>query len=141
MKTDSVREKLADKGLRITPQRMAVLEAVIVLDNHPTAENISEYLRVNQPNISTGTIYKILDILVRNDIIRKVRTDGDAMRYDAVLESHHHLYCADSERIEDYVDKELSTMLDDYFKRKSIPNFRVKDINLHIIGNFIKTKT
>jgi Fe2+/Zn2+ uptake regulation proteins len=39
------RDLLSSKGLRITPQRMRVLESVFKLDNHPTAENILDYIK------------------------------------------------------------------------------------------------
>jgi len=45
--------KLFDAGLKITPQRIAVLEAVLKLRNHPTAENVIDFIKTNHPNIAT----------------------------------------------------------------------------------------
>ena len=101
------REQLKQKGLKVTPQRVAIYEAVAELHNHPTAENIIEYIKTNHPNISVGTVYKVLDSLVENNLLRKVKNEKDIMRYDAVLEHHHHLYCAESDRIEDFEDPQL----------------------------------
>ena len=139
MKTGDIRNVLTSKGLRVTPQRVAILEAIIKLKNHPTADNIIDFIKENHPNIATGTVYKVLDALVENGLINKVKTDRDIMRYDAIVEPHHHLYSAKSDRIEDYFDEELNTLLSDYFKKKKIPDFKIKDIKLQIIGNF-KTK-
>ena len=58
------REKLQEKGLKVTPQRVAIYEAIVKLKNHPTAENVIEYIKANHPNISVGTVYKVLDSLV-----------------------------------------------------------------------------
>jgi Fur family transcriptional regulator, peroxide stress response regulator len=138
MKVTEIRNKLIDKGLKVTPQRIAILEAIIKLNNHPTAENIIVYIRNNHPNIATATVYKVLDALVDNELIKKVKTERDVMRYDAVVESHHHLYCSESDRIEDYNDKELNELLEKYFETKGIPDFKIEDINLQIIGKFIK---
>jgi Fur family peroxide stress response transcriptional regulator len=132
--------KLTEKGLKVTPQRIAILEAIIKLKNHPTAENIIDYIRQNHPNIATATVYKVLDALVEKDLIKKVKTDKDIMRYDAILEKHHHLYCAESDRIEDYMDDELNRMLEDYFQKKGIPDFKIEDIKLQIIGKFVNNK-
>ena len=77
MKIDEIRSKLIEKGLKVTPQRIAILEAIIVLNNHPTVENIIEYIRNNHPNIATATVYKVLDALVENELIKKVKTDRD----------------------------------------------------------------
>jgi Fur family peroxide stress response transcriptional regulator len=132
--------KLIGKGLKVTPQRIAILEAIVELNNHPTADNIIEYIRQKHPNIATGTVYKVLETLVSSQLIKKVKTERDIMRYDAVMESHHHLYCSESDRIEDYIDNELNEILEKYFKAKGIPDFKIEDIKLQIIGKFTKTK-
>jgi Fur family peroxide stress response transcriptional regulator len=62
------------------------------------------------------------------------------MRYDGILERHHHLYCSESDRIEDYNDKELDDLLNEYFKRKKIKDFKVEDIKLQIKGKFKQKK-
>lgn len=138
MPLKEIRNKLSTKGLKITPQRIAILEAIEKLNNHPTAENIIEYIRRNHPNIATATVYKVLDALAGNDLIKKVKTDRDIMRYDAITENHHHLYCAESDRIEDYFDKDLNEMISNYFEKKGIPDFEIADIKLQIIGKFKK---
>ena len=139
MKVGEISIKLKEKGLKVTPQRIAILEAIIKLNNHPSADNIIEYIRNYHPNISTATVYKVLDALVLNGLVKKVKSDKDIMRYDAVLEKHHHLYSSESNRIEDYNDDELNEMLEKYFKKKGIPDFKIEDINLQIIGKFLKS--
>lgn len=138
MKITEIRNRLSEKGLKVTPQRIAILEAIIRLNNHPTAENIIDYIRSNHPNIATATVYKVLDALVSNELIIKVKTEKDVMRYDAIVESHHHLYYSDSDRIEDFVDTELSEMIYKYFEKKKIPDFKIEDVKLQIIGKFFK---
>jgi Fur family transcriptional regulator, peroxide stress response regulator len=140
MKAEDFSIKLIEKGLKVTPQRIAIFEAIVKLNNHPTADNIIEYIRKNHPNIATATVYKVLDALVASGLIKRVKTERDIMRYDAITESHHHIYCSDSDCIEDYFDKELNTLLMDYFKKKKIPNFNIEDLKLHIIGKFTNSK-
>jgi Fur family peroxide stress response transcriptional regulator len=136
----NTREVLMANGLKVTPQRMAVLGAVMTMNTHPTADLIIEFIQKNHPNIATGTVYKILETLVDKKIIRKVKTDKDVMRYDAMKDNHHHLYCVESEIIEDYFDEKLDNLLEEYFEKKNIPNFRIEDINLQIIGKFMNRK-
>jgi Fur family transcriptional regulator, peroxide stress response regulator len=138
MKINEIRNKLIEKRLKVTPQRIAILEAIGKLNNHPTAENIIDYIRKNHPNIATATVYKVLDALVENKLIKKVKTERDIMRYDAFLENHHHLYCSDSDRIEDYLDDELNEIIEKYFEKKEIHGFKIEDIKLQIIGKFLK---
>ena len=138
MKVDEISGKLIEKGLKVTPQRIAIFEAIVKLNNHPTAENIVEFIRQNHPNISVATVYKVLDTLVENQLIKRVTTEKDVMRYDAIMEKHHHIYCSDSDRIDDFVDEELSELLSNYFKDKKIPGFKIEDIRFQIIGKYLK---
>jgi Fur family peroxide stress response transcriptional regulator len=127
---------LAENNLKITPQRIAVLEVILGLEYHPSAENIVDYIRLNFPHVPIGTVYKILDAFLEKGIIKRVETENGILRYDAVQEKHHHLYSADSERIEDYYDDELNKILIEYFKKKKIPDFTIEDIKVHITGKF-----
>ncbi|NBC84013.1 MAG: transcriptional repressor [Bacteroidetes bacterium] len=136
--TEQISEKIKSKDLKVTPQRMAVLKAVYELNNHPTADNIIEYVRKENPNVAMGTIYKVLDTLIENKLVKKVRTDNGVMRYDGIMENHHHLYCVECDLIEDYNDKELDKLLTDYFKKKDIKGFKLKNFVLQINGTFNK---
>jgi len=133
---EETNRRLKEAGLKVTPQRHAILEAVLALGNHPTAESVAEYVRNTHPGIAVGTIYKVLDALVNKGLIIRVKTDKDAMRYDGILTSHHHVYCSETEKIEDYIDEDLDKLLEDYFRKKSIRNFEIENITLQIKGNF-----
>lgn len=137
MEFSEVRNKLVEKGLRITPQRLAIFEAILKLNNHPTVEDIAAFIKQDYPNIATGTLYKVLDSLVANGLIKKVKTEKDVMRYDAIMENHHHLYCSESDRITDYYDNNINKLLTDYFREHEIPDFEIGDIKLQIIGKFL----
>ena len=58
------------------------------------------------------------------------------MRYDAILHQHHHLYCDETERIEDFEDEKLDKIINEYFEKKNIKGFKIKDITLQITGEF-----
>jgi len=138
MNTLDIRDKLREAKLKVTPQRLAIYEAIYELGNHPTVEQITAYVKSSYPSIATGTVYTTLETFVAKGLIRKVKTDSDVMRYDALLSRHHHLYCAESDKIEDYRDEKLDAMLTQYFKRKKIPGFSIKDIKLQLVGIFSK---
>ncbi|MGL5892641.1 MAG: Fur family transcriptional regulator [Bacteroidia bacterium] len=136
MTIENFREQLKLKGLKVTPQRVAIYEAVVKLKNHPTAENIIDYIKQNHPNISVGTVYKVLDSLVENNLLKKVKNEKDVMRYDSFIQQHHHLYCTETERIEDFEDLNLDKIITEYFKKRKIRGFKIKDITLQITGEF-----
>lgn len=132
---DDIKNKLTLKGLKVTPQRITVLEALMEL-NHPSADHVLEYVHKRHPGVATGTVYSILESFYEKGMVKKVKTDRDIMRYDAITEKHHHLYCAECDRIEDYFDEELNDLLINYFKNKQIPGFTIDDIRLQISGQF-----
>ncbi len=134
----SASENLKEKGLKVTPQRIAIYKAVVNLKNHPTAENVVEAISTDFPSISVGTVYKVLNVLVEKKLLQKVKSEKDIMRYDAMVDHHHHLYCNDTDKIVDYEDKELDELVMQYFKKKRIKNFKIEDIKLQITGKFTK---
>ncbi|MBN1990673.1 MAG: transcriptional repressor [Bacteroidales bacterium] len=128
---------LSAKGLKVTPQRLAVLGALVALPNHPTADSIKAYVNEQFPSLALGTVYNILDVFFEKGIVTKVKTDRDFVRYDIEVNGHHHLYCDECDYIENYFDEELDNLLQSYFQRKGIPNFNIRDINLQIVGSYI----
>lgn len=130
------RETIQEKGLKVTPQRVAIFEAIIQLNNHPTAEEIISFVKDTHPNISVGTVYKVLDTFVENNLLKKVKTEKDIMRYDSHLSNHHHLYCFETERIEDFEDEKLNNLINSYFENNKIKNFKIQEVKLQITGKF-----
>ena len=135
-----VRQLLKEKGLKVTPQRVAVLEALLALENHPTADHVIQYVKKNHPNVGIGTVYKTLEKFVGEKMVKKVKTDRDIMRYDPVIDHHHHLYCIESDRIEDYYDEELDELIKEHFETKRISGFELKDFKLQLTGKFRKNE-
>ena len=140
MANKSIIRILVQNDLKVTPQRVAILEVILALETHPTADNITEVLRFTHPNISLATIYNTLETFSKKGIVHKVSTDNDTTRYDPISERHHHLYCPESGRIEDFYDEELNKILDDYLTKKNIPNFTIDNVRIQIMGKFTDRK-
>jgi Fur family transcriptional regulator, peroxide stress response regulator len=138
MDVDNCKNELIKHGLKVTPQRLIILEAVLELNNHPTAEKIISYIKESHPNVAIGTIYKTLELFVNKGIIKKITTEKDVMRYDGIVEKHHHLYSMEDEEIIDYHDMHLSNLIEDYFRNKKIPGFDIEEVKLQIVGKFTK---
>lgn len=138
MTTSQIKEKITRCGLKGTHQRIAIFEAVLNLDNHPTAEKIYNSISKKYPTISLGTVYKTLETFVEKDLITKVLTPNDVMRYEVVLENHHHLYDKKNDNLIDFHDEKLTSLLEKHFKKNEIPFFRIQDIELRITGEIIE---
>ncbi len=129
--------KLKNAGLRVTPQRVAVLRILLDLDSHPAMEDVIELVQKENSHISTGTIYRIVDQLFEKGVIGKVKTRSGLMRIDSENRHHHHLINSDESRIEDYHDPELDDLLWEYFSKKGIENFDIDRISVEIQGKFV----
>ncbi|MCM3922771.1 transcriptional repressor [Frankia sp. AiPs1] len=83
---------LAD--LRLTPQRMAVLEVLRAAADHPTAAEVYERVRRSSPRIGSATVYRTLALLVSTGRALELNLgDGAAARYDANTCRHDHAVC------------------------------------------------
>ena len=139
MNTESLINRLKECGLKVTPQRVLVLKSVAALGDHPTAEEIFRKAKGELPNIAMGTIYNVLDILVKKGLIERISTQEDKMRYDVVSENHHHLLGSGLDMIEDYYNEELTGMIGKYLDEITIPGFRISGFKLNISGDFNKS--
>ena len=106
----------------MTVQKRAVLEALAVREDHPTAEQIYKDAHRNIPGISRATVYRILNTLVKMNIARKVFHPGDFARFETKVFRHHHLVCRKCEKIMDIGDLEL----------KPIPLPQVKSVGFNV---------
>jgi Fe2+ or Zn2+ uptake regulation protein len=100
-----------ERGLRCTVQRRAILEAVLELANHPTAEQVYEAVLPRLPGISKTTVYRTLESLARLGVITKACHPGAAARFDGRTELHHHLICLSCDAVVDISDERLDTIV------------------------------
>lgn len=83
-----------ERGLRMTPQRRAILEALAHDTSHPTAEALYQRVRRSLPDLSRMTVYNTLRELVAMGELLEVETDvEEATRFDTNTTPHHHLFC------------------------------------------------
>ncbi|WP_163547393.1 Fur family transcriptional regulator [Candidatus Frankia nodulisporulans] len=80
--------------LRLTPQRMAVLEVLRAAHDHPTAAEVYEQVRRTSPRIGSATVYRTLALLVSTGQALELSLGGGAAaRYDANTCRHDHAVC------------------------------------------------
>jgi Fe2+ or Zn2+ uptake regulation protein len=83
-------------GLKLTPQRIAIVRQFAGDASHPTAQDLFERLRPAFPSMSFATVYNTLDALARAGLAGIVRLPGkrgDAARFDPNKTPHHHAVC------------------------------------------------
>jgi Fur family ferric uptake transcriptional regulator len=87
--------------IRMTPQRRLILDELRRCMTHPTAREVYDRVRVRLPRISLATVYRNLDSLSRQGIIRRMELGSAERRYDGDLDDHYHILCTQCGRIAD----------------------------------------
>ena len=100
-KMQDFRAKCRQAGLKVTPQRMAVYQALVNSREHPSADSVYRQVRETLPNISLDTVNRTLLTLSRVGAAFIVEGSGDAKRFDANLENHQHFKCVKCKRVLD----------------------------------------
>ncbi len=94
-------QKYRNSGLKLTPQRLAILEYLDGNKEHPSAEDVYKAVSKKFPTMSLATVYNTLMVLKQRGLIRELTMDPVKMRFDPQLTPHHHLICMDCRKIID----------------------------------------
>jgi Fur family peroxide stress response transcriptional regulator len=122
-------ERCRKGGLAVTPQRLAIIKALLTSAEHPRADAVYEIVRREHPHISLATVHRTLETLCEIGEARKVTTLHDSARYDGNLAPHHHVVCVKCRRVRDIEIPELEQVLRG---RAAIGDFKVLGSSLEI---------
>lgn len=117
---EAFKQLLKGRGLKVTRQRLMVLEAVAAHpDEHLTAEEIFELVKVDCPDIGLATVYRTIQLLNELRLIDRINFDDGFVRYEmgAVSECkqrhhHHHLICMKCGKVSSFQDDLLEELED-----------------------------
>lgn len=104
------KEKLEQKGLRITPQRLSIFCFLANTKSHPSAEKVYLEVRKQFPNISFDTVNRTMTCLSKNGLLKMVESGYGPRRYDANLKLHYHFRCLECKRIIDFESPEYDNI-------------------------------
>ena len=118
-KKNSLTSALKKEGLRYTNQRQAVWDEIKSNDDHRDAEQIYNALRNNNLNVSRATVYRTIDVLVKNRLVRKMDVGDGRSLYEPRLddEHHDHMICLDTGDIIEFYNEELEDLQDKIAKK------------------------
>ncbi len=103
-----LRRRLAARGGRLTPQRMAIYEAVVGRTNHPSVETVYEEVRGRFPGVSPATVYAALGLFADLGLIQEI--SGPVRRYDGRASPHVNLVCQRCGQVIDVPDPRLRAL-------------------------------
>ena len=110
---------LKSEGLRYTDQRQAIWDEIRNSNEHRDAEDI--YLKLKEKNVkvSRATVYRTIDVLVKNRLVRKMDVGDGRSLYEPRLDNEHHdhMICLDTGDIIEFYNKELEDLQDTIAKK------------------------
>lgn len=118
------------KQHRMTRQRKVILETIKKLKTHPTADEVFSLVRRKLPRISLGTVYRNLELLTDQGLIRKLETAGTQKRFDGDMQEHQHVRCIRCGKIDDL----FFTLPAPDPAWSSQTSFQILDYNLELLG-------
>ncbi|WP_059048930.1 Fur family transcriptional regulator [Paenibacillus senegalimassiliensis] len=96
-------DQLKSNGVRITPQRHAILAYLMESMSHPTADEIYRSLEPRFPNMSVATVYNNLKMLIEAGMVQELSYGDNSSRFDADVSNHYHIVCEQCGKIEDFM--------------------------------------
>ncbi|WLR51279.1 peroxide-responsive transcriptional repressor PerR [Bacillus tianshenii] len=93
---------LKGSGVRITPQRHAILEYLIESMAHPTADEIYKALEGKFPNMSVATVYNNLRVFREVGLVKELTYGDSSSRFDCNTSDHYHVICERCGKIVDF---------------------------------------
>ena len=119
------------RGIRVTAQRLAVYRILAEDMTHPTADSIHARLRESMSSLSQATVYRVLEFLEKEGLVRRVSTTEGVSRFDSKTSWHQHLVCRACGLMTDY-EQELPPVL--RLPRRGTGGFVAEEYDIRVIG-------
>ena len=105
---------LKSEGLRYTEQRKAIWDEIRYSNEHRDAEDIYLKLKSNGVSVSRATVYRTIDVLVKNRLVRKMDVGEGRSLFEPRLDDKHHdhMICIDTGDIIEFYNEELENLQD-----------------------------
>jgi len=94
-------ERYKKSGLKLTPQRLAILKFLEGNVEHPSVDQVYKGVMKKVPTISLATVYNTLETLKKRGQVKELNVDPLKKRFDPNTEVHHHIICVACQKILD----------------------------------------
>lgn len=132
-KHQPVIERLKSTGVRLTPQRLLILDIVAHGDQHLGVDEIFRGAKEAYPYIDIATVYRTLHLFKRLDVVTEVAI-GDRLHFELTDPGgrHHHMVCRECGGAfnldPDYLDEFRDTLVREFSFKPDLDNFTVTGI-------------
>ena len=135
LSAQEIRSRIAAAGLKVTPQRMAIYEALSAL-GHASADDVCQKVLVQAPYMSPATVYTTLERFARENLIGRLLSDGSKMMFDITAREHCHFCSEDFKTVQDWHEEDLIQVVRTHLDRYPIRGFQLKGIKVNLIGEW-----
>jgi len=132
MSSEALSQKLADSGLRNTPQREIIYAILTEKRDHPTADEVYARVKAEMPTISLATVYNCLEALVQCSLVRQVNFERGPTRYCPNLLPHAHFH---DEVTGSTYDIDLPAGVIEQLRAQLPPGYRASDVEITFRGH------
>ena len=130
-KIEQLKQACKDKGMRVTPQRIAIFKEIAQSCAHPDVETVYEAVKDKMPNVSMDTVYRTMASLEELNMIFRIDNQLPKARFDADRTPHYHFICTECNEVYDIFSKKNEEIK----IPQNAKNYgKIKDINVQIRG-------
>jgi Fur family ferric uptake transcriptional regulator len=131
--TDQFRRYLVQGGLKVTSERLAIVEAILAIPGHFEADILLGKLQGGSVPVSRATLYRTLNLLLRAEIVCRVTGSDGNPRYECMTgrEHHDHMVCLGCSHIVEFTDERIEQLQIEACRREG---FTMTDHTLRIEG-------
>jgi Fe2+ or Zn2+ uptake regulation protein len=131
MNMDEIRQLLAEKQLKVTPQRAVIADYLMHTQDHPTADEVYEAVKDRLPACSRATIYNTLNTLLEAGVVNTMSSEPGKTRYDANIHPHHHFIDTKTGAIHDIPWEQVAQLCQSLGEQ-----YRIQDYQITFYGEY-----
>lgn len=131
---EQLKEVLKKKGMKYTEQRALILQLLLKLDEHLSAEELHEIVKKEYPdqNIGIATVYRTLNFLEEVNLISSISFGKEGKKYESMDTEHHdHIICTSCGKIVEFFDEEIEKKQEEIALKNG---FKITDHTMQIYG-------
>jgi Fur family peroxide stress response transcriptional regulator len=126
---EAAQKALQRAGVRLTPQRLMIVDVLVDNRTHPTIEQIFATARMKYPTLSLATVYHTIDLLAKHGLVLELRGSKDGLRCDPDIAPHAHAYCTSCNAVYD-ITLPAAYAIDE----GSLDGFRATRVDISLYG-------
>ena len=137
---EEFKEILRTHSLKVTPQRLAVHEAMMEL-GHASADMVTEVIKAKgTAKVTLASVYNILTQMAMLKVYSYRLSANNKMYFDVNTFKHIHMYDRENHTFRDVVDDDLVALIESYLSRKRVKGYKIEGFDIQLVGKPTKKK-